>query len=402
VCCVGNGQQPESQLSGRVLRADHGLPIEGATISLERAGSIQHNLPLQTATTDSQGRYRFVDSIADGTYFIDVIADGYVSESFSRDGTLDGKFQPITASTRLDVDFRLQRESLIRGVITSANAETGIPVAAVRKEKQKDGSIRLRVQNAAKTDEMGHFSLTKLQADTYFICVNGPNGFSASADAEGWRETWFGGASADDATPIPLKTGEARNDLRINVERELRYRVIVWPSGPEDSPRPDRYGLSIKGRTHSYKTQPDGSYVIPGIPPGHYTLGAIAWAADSQYVGEGETTFDVTNEDVVLHLRVGGLGEIEGVVKSETDVVPSGIMIGIESEHAAQGADVDLSGHFQFGRVLPGGYTFKFLKNPDGLKLRGVRCGSANVSKDEPLRVGDRERITDCELVVGR
>lgn len=115
--------------------------------------------------------------------------------------------------------------------------------------------------------------------------------------------------------------------------------------------------------------------------------------------------FDVTDEDVTLHLRVGGLGEIQGVEKADDAAgsVPAGVMIGIESqEGAAQGSDVNAAGRFLFGRVLPGGYEFKLLKKPAGLVLRSVRCGGADVTPDSPLRVGDRQKVTDCEVLIGR
>lgn len=57
----------------------------------------------------------------------------------------------------------------------------------------------------------------------------------------------------------------------------------------------------------------------------------------------------VVTADVTPHLRVGGLGEIQGVIKSgdKQAKVPPGLMIGIEShECAAQGSDVDAAGDF--------------------------------------------------------
>jgi hypothetical protein len=45
--------------------------------------------------------------------------------------------------------------------------------------------------------------------------------------------------------------------------------------------------------------------VIPGIPPGRYKLVSEAWLG-SEYQGEGDIAFDVTNADVSLHLVVGG------------------------------------------------------------------------------------------------
>ena len=124
----------------------------------------------------------------------------------------------------------------------------------------------------------------------------------------------------------------------------------------------------------------------------------------SEYQGEGDTTFDVTNSDVTLHLHVGGLGEIQGIVKSDDTQakIPAGVMVEIEShEGAAQGSDVDAAGHFAFGRVLPGSYEFKLLKNPAGVVLRSVICRGTGVSPDTPLRIGDRDKVNDCEAVLG-
>ena len=48
-------------------------------------------------------------------------------------------------------------------------------------------------------------------------------------------------------------------------------------------------------------------------------------------MGEGDISFDVTDTDITLHLPVSGLGEIQGVVKSDDapGKLPAGVMIGI-------------------------------------------------------------------------
>jgi hypothetical protein len=49
----------------------------------------------------------------------------------------------------------------------------------------------------------------------------------------------------------------------------------------------------------------DGSYTIPDVPPGHYTLVTDAYSRANR-LGEVETGFDVTNSDVTLRVKVGG------------------------------------------------------------------------------------------------
>jgi len=409
MCLVANAQVSEPQIAGRVVRADNGLPIEGAAIELQPL-LVPGDGKFQTAIADSHGEYRFLQGVSADTYTIVVSAEGFVSQTYSRDATLEGEFWRVDASTRLrGIDFRLKREADIRGVVADVEgkpAGPGISITAVQKEKWENGSDRLRPVTWAKTDASGRFVLTKLPSGTYFVCVNGPNGFNAFPDAGGWyRETWYGNVgSAEGAIPVTLKEGEERNDVRINVERERRYRVIVWPSGPDGDPTPDRYDMNIQDRSYAYSREADGSYVIPAIPPGHYRLVSIAWSK-SNYSGEGDMRFDVTNADVTLHLHLGGLGEIQGVVKSGDTLgkVPLGVMLGIESQEGAkQGSDVDAVGHFKIGRVLPGEYEFTLLKKPVGVVLRGVRCGGAEVAPVSRLKVGDRQEVTDCEVLVGR
>ena len=407
-CASGNAQTREPWVAGRVVRSDNGMPIEGATVDLEQAWAPSSNGQNLTATTDKNGNYHFPE-MTPATYRIRASAGGYVWQTYSRDGTAEGQLQQLGETTHLHgIDFRLKREAVIRGSLTGKKGESvgaGVFLAVVSEQEGEQGKVRLRLVNTVKTDASGRFVFTKLESGTYFVCVNGPNGLNAFPDAGGWyRETWYGnGGSAKDAKALMLKEGEEQNDIRIQVEREQRYRVIVWPSGPEDRPNPDRYSVRIEGRSHTSRREPDGSYLIPGIPPGRYRLVSVAWLG-SEYQGEGDTTFDVTNADVTLHLRVGGLGEIQGIVKSDDAQakIPTGVMIGIEShEGAAQGSDVDAAGHFAFGRVLPGNYEFKLLKNPAGVVLRSITCRGAGVTPDIPLRIGDREKVKDCEAILG-
>jgi hypothetical protein len=365
-------------------------------------------LQFQSAKTDSNGEHHF-QSVRDGVFLIDASAEGFVHQTYKRDDSPGGEFQSFDSSTRLrGVDFQLKREAVIRGVVTDIEGKPAGPdvaVAAGRKEKLHNGSERLVPVSQAKTDVSGQFVFRGLPAGSYFVCVNGPYGYNGAPDAAGWYgETWYGNVTSEGgAIHVLLKEGQEQGGVDITVERERRYRVVVWPSGPEGGPKPDRYELILKKRNNGYTQQADGSYVIPGIPPGHYRLVGTAWLG-TQYVGQGDTSFEVSHSDVTVHLQLGGMGEIGGFVR--TDVIPdaslSGVMIGIESEDAAQGSRVDAEGRFMFGRVLPGSYVFRLLRERSGIALRSVSCGGAEVTKASSLRVGDKQSIMNCEVVLVR
>jgi hypothetical protein len=91
ICCVQGGVRPSRSLHTPSSRRDF--------------------------FANSQGQCRFVQPVSNGIYFIAADADGYVRETYSRNGTLEDKFQRVDASTRLrGVDFRLRREA-IRAIV---------------------------------------------------------------------------------------------------------------------------------------------------------------------------------------------------------------------------------------------------------------------------------------------
>ncbi len=61
----------------------------------------------------------------------------------------------------------------------------------------------------------------------------------------------------------------------------------------------------------------------------------------------------------------------------------------------------DATGHSAFDRALPGNYEFKLLKNAASVVLRSVRCHGAEVTPYTRLRIGYREKVEDCEVVLG-
>jgi Carboxypeptidase regulatory-like domain len=196
VCVVAYAQAPEPQVAGRVVRSDNGLPIEGAEVELVSAWALSSNGQYPTAITNKNGEYEFVEKVKADAYRIRASAEGFLLQTYSRDGTVEGQLQRIDVPTQLrGIDFGLKREAIVRGVLTDAegkSAGVGISVAAVRKEQGEKGTVRLRVANLAKTDASGRFALTKLESGTYFACVNGPNGLNAFPNAGNVRPCALG------------------------------------------------------------------------------------------------------------------------------------------------------------------------------------------------------------------
>ncbi len=391
-------QEPEPQISGRVTEAKNGSPIEGAIIRLIPP-FLAGQANFQTATTNSNGEYRFPE-VREGSYLIEASRDGFVSLPYKRN-VPEGVFQRFDSSTRLaGVDFRLNHEAVISGTVTNSEGQPVAAVSVAVVPREPNGSVHSLPLRGVKTDSGGHFVFKGLPASAYFVCVNGPHGFNAFPSAGVWyRERWFRNAySSEAAVPITVTEGEEHGGVLMTVEREKRFNVIVWPSGPDGTAKPDRYDVMLEHRNHSSTRQPDGSYLIPAIPAGHYTLVSTAWSG-TQYVGQGESSFDVNDQDVNVHLQVGGLGQIEGQVKSAGAAVAASSMIRINSDEAGQSVPIDAQGHFVFPRVLPARYKFKLFPSAPGVVLRSATCDGKEVTDQLLLQVGDRQKVS-CELTL--
>jgi hypothetical protein len=315
VSSVQSQVQPKAQIAGRVVRADNGAPIEGAILQIYPGGPIAGRL--QTAKTDSNGEYYF-QGLKPDSYEIVAEADGFVTEGYARDSSLLGGMLRVDVLTRLrGIDLRLTPEAVIRGAVIDMEGEPvglGVFVTAVRRETRGDGLERLSPVADGSTDKAGHFALKKLPAGTYFICVDGPSGHELHPDPGGWyQERWYGDKPSEKgALQVSLKESGEQDGIQIRVQRETRYKVIVWPSSLERDPagNSDEPVFSLLERDTGCLTQPNGSYVIENVPAGHFTLVSEVWAR-SKFKGRKETSFDITDGDVNLHINLAGLGKIE-------------------------------------------------------------------------------------------
>jgi hypothetical protein len=182
--------------------------------------------------TDSNGNYSFPAAAYGGDYEISASADGFCLSTYSRDGTLEAEFEKIDPSTHLaGIDFRLTPEAVIRGTVVTADGHpvANVSVVAAHGEPRVPGGkpvIRRAWQT--RTDADGNFVLKKLTAGSYYVVVNGPNGYGFGVEPNTgvwYRETWYGDKpSVEGATEVALKQGGARDGVRITVERRRAIR----------------------------------------------------------------------------------------------------------------------------------------------------------------------------------
>jgi hypothetical protein len=312
--CAAQDQDGTGEITGRVVSAETGQPIEHAEVSLDLPLAVSHNWT-RKATTDKDGHYALTWLPA-GKFSVTATADNYVAQTFHHPDDTDALHSILVevadAASVNSVDFRLDAAGSLHGSVVEMTGESvgeGVSVAAVQPYTRPDGAKAMKPVMAATTDASGHFVLGRLAPGVYRICVNGPNGFGfAPSKAKiTYRETWLGDASTYDAAQtVEVRAGDAGPDLRIVAPRIGTHAltvVPVWSPPAGSAAKPDRYEAAIVGRNHSSKALPDGSQVIPDLPSGQYKVLVDAWQG-VHYVGHGESEATIGDADDSVRVKV--------------------------------------------------------------------------------------------------
>ncbi len=396
-------QELSTKVRGHVYRADTGAPIAKAKVTLYTAWASSNGW-YPTAETDADGSYSFFD-LRPNTYIPRASCEGFVTGEYSVDGTLDGKFLQLKSGNAFqNVDFHLAVAGVISGSVSDEHgaAVRDIEVSAVRVQFSPGGTEKLIRVQGTETDGQGNFRLTGLLPDSYFVCVNGPHG--NTIPGRDYRETYYPEeASPKTAKRVSVVAADETKNINVLVRAEKRYRITGRVSGPgplNDSGR-YRYLVSIKGRNHTSSVQDDGSFTIPDIPAGDYTLIALAEEPPTyQNAGLGTATVHIADADAQVIIEVGGVGEVSGrAVLAGTQEPLAGLRLLIRSDDAGNGSAFDENGSFDVNRVLPGRYLFELTKTDRPIYLKQIRCSGRDYTF-EPITIAPQQIVSDCEALL--
>jgi len=310
--CTAQDTDGTGEISGRVLSAETGQPIEHAEVMLDLPLGASHTWKHQ-AITDKDGHYALTWLPA-GKFTVTAAADKFVAQTFHHrdetDPVLAVSVVLADAQTVGSIDFSLANAGSLHGTVVEQNGDPvgeGVSVAAVEAYTRDDGKSGLKPVIAAQTDATGHFVLPRLAPGVYRICVNGPDGygFGPSKAKITYRETWLGDATNyDEAQTAEVRAGDAGPDLRIVAPRIGTHTLTVVPvwSGSEGV-KPERYEASVAGRNNVSRSLPDGSLAVPDLPAGQYKLAVDAFLGE-QLVGHGEASVSVGDADSSIRVKV--------------------------------------------------------------------------------------------------
>lgn len=295
-------------IRGRVIVAGTDHPLSKVQVRAS-ASALGVN---KAVMTDGNGRYSIAELPA-GKYVVSASKPNYVFANF-------GERRPMGAGQPIDVvdgkaidriDFALQRGGVITGTIVD---EYGDPVADVQVVTMRyvysNGERRMQPTGGfANTDDIGEFRLYGLAPGQYFVSaiLRNNNFGSDTTDRTAYQPTYYPGTgSVSEAQRITVQAGQTIAGINLMLRPVTANRVSGVALDSNRRPMVGAYVNAMErgnfmGMNAGAQVKPDGTFTIPGLPPGDYILRA---GTGPQEAAVADVTIDGSDvTDVQLTVR---------------------------------------------------------------------------------------------------
>ena len=285
----------QTTVTGTVVDGMSGNPIVGATVTLHDA----KGMPRTVVVDERRGGFGF-GKLEPGVYTLRAARSGFSGGGYAQRTPL-GPISTLELAPEEQVNVRLVLwpNPTVRGKVVDA---FGDPIAkvSVRAFIQTfvGGHAKLLPHLAAATNDLGEYSVS-LVPRTYFIAI--PNvGLPAQSRrnevldpliSAGYPTTFYPtGSTAATAAALELQAGETRSGIDFVLVKSRALRVAGVVVGFESRKEPievrlvpsatgsDTRGLEV---ARSY-TAADGSFEFAMVPPGAYSIRAVAYPTQTQ------------------------------------------------------------------------------------------------------------------------
>jgi hypothetical protein len=302
-------------VAGRVLDADTGQGIAGATVTLNTARPGTTGMGVSSARynpvlADSQGRFAFTN-LPPGSYFSTAERDGYTQSILQRTVEL------VAGAQITDFNFRLNKFNAILGTVRDdvGDPVVGTEVFAFYRTAPSGRPPVLSVRGRGRTDDRGEYRLNNLPAGKYVICactrdvipfdgqllttlaarpldllsvarrasVAGADAASLDATLRTYAPTFYPNTTlASRAERVVVAKGETKTavDITVATVRAVRVsgQIIGLPASGISAasmrliPNGDTPEAAAITQLPPMLVQADGRFDFSGVPPGSYTL----------------------------------------------------------------------------------------------------------------------------------
>jgi hypothetical protein len=459
---------PTGVITGTVTTTGSGRPIRGARVSL-----FSSSMPW-TAFTNAKGQFSFT-KLPPGRFTIEVTHDDFLPASYGQKKPgKPGSPIDLAAGQRVDADVQMTRGSAITGTIVDEDGEPLVHgrVQALQYIVNQNGVRRLRVVNQVFTDDRGTYRFFNLAPDDYLISAknvstdpvaieeamsvvgdgvqiremdNGVASITLEAVAFGGRVALvnFEGSTPDfaptyhpaatttaRALPITVDGAAERSGVNIQVLPVRLTTITGTVVGMPAAPATGRVQVLLHNTdpaeeptSQTITVEPDGQFVLKGVPPGHYTVyaqtlpaGEAVPSGNVQAVRtssferlHGSAPVIVTGPDtppVVVTLRPGRAISGRLVLDltqppasraaTTISITPAPQPAGLPAFNTSPQIQVDADGNFTLPGIRPGRY---FLRASGPGLVRSVMLNGVD-TLDFPLEVSADEDVSGVVITL--
>jgi Carboxypeptidase regulatory-like domain len=304
-----------AEIHGTVTDKGTGQPIVGAVIRLsQQAGEVR-----RTTVSGADGQFSLTGLNA-GTYAGFVDGPAYSASHLAQPLVTRGG-RPLTLATgqvleHIDVALPRALAMSVRVVDEWGEPLSGISVSLAGASSGRSGPMAFwRL-----TDDRGRLRLFGLPSGVYTVCAENRLSGAGLRDGPADRlvRTCFPSATDErEAEPVRLEGGD-HEGLEIVMQRTSSYSISGMVLDSNGAPAADARVVldrSIRGGSSGSSVQvgPDGRFVVNGVLPGRYGLGASLG-------GRYDPSLRRAQESAYLSLEVSG-SDVEGLVLTMARVV---------------------------------------------------------------------------------
>ena len=403
-------------LSGRLTTAGSGSPVRGADVAammVDPSGRFSRPDASQAVVTDDEGRFEF-RNLPLGAWKVTASKTGYITWQFGQRRPFETP-PPIVLSQgreRLAIDFSIPRASAISGRVYD---ELGEPVSTARvmayRARMAQGRRHLQpVGRGDLTDDTGAFRIYGLAPGQYYVAASLRVAPAGSVVDTTYAPTYFPGTgNLAEAQRLTLEVGgEATAEFQLLPLRRLRVAGTVFTSGGAPASAllnlvSDAAELGVPLGLGG-ATRPDGTFTLPDVPPGRYTLYASLRGGEPEESVEMPLT--VGFDDVIgLTLVTAGAATIRGTIAVDggaTRPVPGGV--GVTARSARLGGPMTAGtvngGTFEIA-APSGPFRLEVHGLPEDWAVKGVEIAGVDAA-DAPIDLRGQQNVTARVVLTDR